>query len=609
MMHLDALKNKALALPMEPGVYIMKDKNGEVIYVGKAKKLKNRVSQYFQETASHNAKTRQMVSNIDHFDVIIAASEFEALVLECSLIKRYMPKYNILLKDGKGYPYLRLDMKESYPSIMVVNKPSDDGAEYYGPFGSRGVTSNLLETINHALKLPNCTKKFPKDIGKGRPCLRYHLNQCAGWCQANHSQEEYRHLIDQARHLLIGNYKCIADEIRTQMLQAADHLNFELAAALKDRLSAVEALGNRQLVAAGRNADADVIGYAESATKACFAVLHFTNGNLVDKDYEILPVPEDPEVAVSALMKQYYLTRGYAPKVILLPFKIDDQELFEQLLEQQYGKCSRILTPQRGENAQLVMMANKNATEEANRATQRDERLIATVSLLGKLLAIDTPRRIEAFDISNTAGSDIVASMVVFFDGKPCKRDYKRFKIENLTDQDDYASMQQVIRRRFLHYKAGDKGFDILPDVLLVDGGVNHARTAVEALEALELQLPVFGMVKDDRHRTRALVTLSGDEVRIDASQSVFSLIGRIQEETHRFAITYHRKLRSKRLQYSELDEIPGIGSRRKQDLLKHYKSLSAISRASVDELERILPKSVALSVYRHFRVKEGEEM
>ena len=604
-MNFDELKDKALTLPLAPGVYIMRDKNDKVIYVGKAKKLKNRVSQYFQNTVSHTPKTRMMVGKIDHFDVIVAASEFEALVLECSLIKRYLPKYNILLKDDKGYPYVRLDMKEVYPRITMASRISDDGAGYYGPYGSRGITQDLIDAIRLTLKLPDCKKEFPRDIGRDRPCLNYHMNQCAGWCQEGKNCTEYRALMEQARQLLSGNYRTVADEVREQMLSAAENLEFELAANLRDRLNAVETLGQKQLVTAGTLADTDVVGYGETEAKACFAVLHFSGGNLLDKDYEIFSVPDDKESAVSSLLKQYYLSRGLAPKHVLLPFEIEDAELFSQLLEQQFGRRPHLRVPQRGDNMKLVELAKKNAYEEAQRVTSREEKHHATLNLLGKMLAIDSLRRIESFDISNIAGTDIVASMVVFEDGRPLKKDYKRFKLEGLTDQDDYASMNQVVKRRFDHYRRGDSGFDCPPDLLLIDGGVNHARVAVEALNQLSLSFPVFGMVKDDRHRTRALVTPEGAEIRIDNQQSVFALVGNIQEETHRFAISYHRQLRSKRLRYSELDGIPGIGPKRKQELLKKFKSLTAIGQASVDELERLLPRDAAAAVYQHFHPQE----
>ena len=600
-MTFDVLKDRARDLPLAPGVYIMRDKSNHVIYVGKAKKLKNRVSQYFQDTASHSIKTRQMVSKIDHFDVIVAASEFEALVLECSLIKRYLPKYNILLKDDKGYPYIRLNMKDRYPAITMVNKIADDGAEYFGPFGSRGVTNNILEALRTTFKLPNCSKVFPRDIGKSRPCLNYHMNQCTGWCLADKEYSAYIHTMEQARQLLQGNYKTVAGEIKELMLEASEELNFELAANLRDRLHAVEALGQKQLVTAGTLADTDVIGYAEMGLKACFAVLHFSRGNLLEKDYSLIPVPDDRKIAVSSLLKQYYLSRGFAPKRVLLPFAVDDSELFSQLLQQKYGRKPRFLIPQRGDNLQLVALANKNALEEAQRATGREEKIASAVSLLEKMLSVKGIVRIEAYDISNISGSDTVASMVVFRNGKSAKSEYKRFKIEGLPGQDDYGAMRQVLSRRFDHYLAADDGFSEKPDLLLIDGGTEHAKVAISVLQERKLEIPVFGMVKDNRHRTRALITPDGQEIGIDSNPAVFSLIGNIQEETHRFAINYHRKLRSKRLRYSELDAITGIGPKRKQDLLKIFGSITAIRAAGLSELERILPKDAAAAVYQHF--------
>ena len=604
-MTFEELKQKALSLTLEPGVYIMRDVNDKVIYVGKAKKLKNRVSQYFQDTAYHTPKTRIMVSHIHHFDVIVAASEFEALILECSLIKRYMPRYNILLKDGKGYPYLRLSQKDAYPTIELVNRPTDDDGLYFGPYGSRGVTHDLLQALLLALKLPQCSLKFPRDIGKNRPCLNYHMGQCDGWCQVNRGQEEYQLRIRQAKQILSGSYKVLAYELNTKMLEASEDLNFELAASLRDRKKAVEALGQKQLVTAGSFGDTDVIGYAQTEAKACFAVLHFAQGNLTEKEYEILPAADDTAAALSSLVKQYYLRRGFAPKTVFLPVKTEDSELFSQYLQQEFGRKTTFRVPQRGDNVRLVELACKNAREEAERCTDKEERTNAAMAMLGKMLSLETPKRLESFDISNIAGTDIVASMVVFQDGKPKKSDYRHFKIEGLADQDDYASMMQVVARRLSSLKAGEKGFDQMPDALLIDGGINHARVALEAVNAFELNIPVFGMVKDDRHRTRALVTPQGQEIRIDNNQTVFSLIGNIQEETHRFAISYHRKLRSKRLRYSELDSIPGIGDKRKQLLLKHFKSLTAIRTATVEDLLHCLPADAANAVYQYYHKED----
>lgn len=605
-MTFDELKEKAQSLPLAPGVYVMRNADNEVIYVGKAKKLKNRVSQYFQNTASHNAKTRMMVSKIHHFDTIIAASEFEALVLECSLIKRYLPKYNILLKDDKGYPYLRLDLKEAYPRITLAPKLQDDGASYFGPYGARSLSHQVIETIEKTLKLPSCGREFPRDFGKGRPCLNYHMGLCAGWCKGDQPPDAYRQAVGQAKMLLSGDYKGLTGQIKKEMLEASENLAFEQAAQLRDRLRAVEALGQKQLVTAGAMADMDAIGYAVSGKKACFTVLHFAGGNLIDKEYEILSALEEEEDVISSLVKQYYLARGLAPKVVLLPRAMEDSDLFEELLQQQYGRRTRIRVPQRGDNAQLVEMARKNALEEAARLTTREEKQEGLLRLLGKMLALeDSPQRIESYDISNLGNQDIVASMVVFQGGQPCKSEYKRFKLEDMEHADDYASMRQIITRRFTHYVEGDKGFDSAPDLLLIDGGVEHACCAVEALSALGLTFPVFGMVKDNRHRTRALVTPDGEEIRIDQNQSIFAFIGTIQEETHRFAITYNRSLRSRRLKKSAMDDIPSIGPKRREKLLKFFKSVTAIREASLMDLEAIIGPAPANAVYRHFHKED----
>lgn len=606
-MTFEELKDKALSLPLEPGVYLMQDKSGEIIYVGKAKKLKNRVSQYFQNTASHTPKTRRMVSQIDHFDVIVAASEFEALVLECSLIKRHMPKYNILLKDDKGYPYLRVDMRDEYPVMELVSRVMGDGASYFGPYGGRYVTQRVIDTIRLTLKLPGCSKKFPRDIGKDRPCLNYHMDNCDAWCQASRSPAEYRARMEQAVMLLQGKYTELAASIREKMLLAADALDFEQAALLRDRLRAVESLGQKQLVTAGSMANTDVIGYYQSQAKACFAVLHYVDGSLLDKEYEILQPADDEQEALSTLVKQYYLARGAAPKTILLPAPMDDAPLFEELLFQNLQKRVHIRTPQRGDNVRLVDLARKNAREEAERVTTKAERAAGTLGLLQTMLGLERLHRLESYDISNIAGTDMVASMVVFLDGRPSKKDYKRFKIEDLPDQNDYAAMQQVLRRRLTHLKNGDAGFEEAPDALLIDGGIEHANAVRKVLTELGLVIPTFGMVKDGRHRTRALVTPDGHEISISATPAVFALIGTIQEETHRFAITYHHTLRSRRVRGSKLEEIPGVGPKRREALLKAFKSVAAIERASLTALEDAVGQAAGKAVYDYFH-QEGAQ-
>ena len=608
-MTFDQLKDKAHTLPLEPGVYLMQDKTGKVIYVGKAKKLRNRVSQYFQDSASHTAKTRRMVSQIDRFDVIVAASEFEALVLECSLIKRHMPKYNILLKDDKGYPYLRIDRRAEYPVMELVSKVSGDGADYFGPYGGRAVTNQLMDTLRLTFHLPGCGKVFPRDVGKGRPCLNYHMNNCDGWCQLGKSPEAYRATMEQVVLLLKGKYQTVADDLRREMEAAAEALEFERAALLRDRLLAIENLGKKQLVTAGTMAHTDVVGYYQNTAKGCFAVLHYVDGNLLDKDYELVPAGDSAEEAISTLVKQYYLSRNCVPKEILLPMEMEDSELFAQLLQETFHKRVHIRVPQRGDGVRLIALAEKNATEEAERVTSREEKSAGTVEQLRTLLNLPQPlRRMESYDISNTAGTDIVASMVVFVQGKPSKKDYKRFKLRDMSGQDDYGSMRQVLERRFRRYLEGSPGFEAAPDLLLIDGGVVHAQTAEAVLQELGLSFPVFGMVKDDRHRTRALVRADGSEIGIQTFPPIYALIGQIQEETHRFAITYHRLLRSRHLRESVLDQIPGIGPTRKKALLTKFRTVSAIEKATVEELSQVLPQGAAQSVFDYFHQHEGEE-
>ena len=605
------LKDKVLSLPFSPGVYLMKDKTGTIIYVGKAKKLKNRVSQYFQDSSAHNAKTRLMVSHIANFDYIVAGSEFEALVLECSLIKRHQPKYNILLKDDKGYPYIRVDLHEAYPTFSMVGRRANDGARYFGPYGGRFVTQQALDTIRLTLKLPGCSKKFPRDVGKERPCLNYQIGNCDGWCQKKMAQEEYMARIQQGVLMLEGRDKELAADLKEKMEDAAERLDFEAAAAYRDRFRAIEALSRKQMVCSGAMADTDVIGIFTGTAKTGFAVLHFVLGNLIDNDVEVLEtqIGETREETVSTLVKQYYLRRGLAPKDIYLPCPVEDSDLFAQLLQQEYGKKVRISVPQRGDHVRLVELACANAREEAERVSTDYERTNKTLELLGSMLKLENlPRRLESYDISNMGSDDIVASMVVFVDGQPSKKDYKRFKLRDMDGPDDYGSMQQVIERRFAHFLAGDKGFAERPDALLIDGGQVHADTVLRQISSMGISIPVFGMVKDDRHRTRALVTPQGDEIGIQGNQAVFSLIGRIQEETHRFAITYQRELRSKRMKRSSLDHIPGVGDKRKQDLMRHFKTIGAISTASLEELCQVVPRNTAAEVYKYYRSRQERQ-
>ena len=600
----EELREKASQLPLVPGVYLMMDKLGKVIYVGKAKKLKNRVSQYFQDSAAHSIKTRNMVAQIDKFDTIFVTSEFEALVLENSLIKRHMPHYNILLKDDKGYPFVRLS-KEEYPRFSLVNKLANDGAKYFGPFGGRAETRQALDAVCAALRLPTCSRQFPRDIGVQRPCLNFHMGRCDGFCGAEMPAEEYRRRIAQAVQLLEGRSRQLLRDMTAEMEAEAEALRFEQAAQLRDRIQAISALSKKQTVIAGLCADTDVWGLYRGSGKCCYAVLHVENGQLTGRETELFsaPMEEGEAEMLSALTAQYYLPRAILPKEILLPFDTGDCENLTEALTRRAGHKVWVHVPQRGEKAELQAMAQRNAAEEAERATTAEERIAHTLELLRKMLRLETaPKRMESYDISNTGKSDIVASMVVYNGTRPLKSAYRRFRIKELDGHpDDYASMQEVLRRRLQRAADGDEKFLPLPDVFLIDGGETHARAVLEVVRSFDLDIPIFGMVKDDRHRTRALVTPEGEEIGIVTQQAVFSLIGQIQEETHRFAITYHHESHSKSTMRSALDGIPSVGPKRREELKKAFGTIRAIREADVETLAAVVPRTAAEAVWRHF--------
>lgn len=587
----------------------MMDASGTVIYVGKAKALKNRVSQYFHDQANHTEKTRAMVAQIDHFDTIVAGSEFEALVLENALIKRHKPRYNILLKDDKGYPYIRLSVKDPYPRFSLQGKMADDGARYFGPFGGRHDTQAILDALRSALKLPACGKTFPRDQGKERPCLNFHMGQCDGYCRREVPQSQHQQAIDQAVRLLEGKFGEVERDLRAQMEAAAEELEFEKAAALRDRLRAITLLGKRQKVVASYLADTDVLGLYTGTVRSAVAVLHFQGGELAGRDLEVFPTAGEPaEEILSAFLVQYYSPRGLLPRQILLPENLEGEADLARLLSHQAGRKVELVTPQRGAKADLIRMAQENAKTECERLTTRAERTAKVLSLLAELLHLPAPpRRIEAYDISNTGASDIVAAMTVFEEGRPKKGDYRYFKLRDLAGPDDYASMDQVITRRFRHEAEGDGDFAARPDLLLIDGGANHAAVASRALAQYGLDIPVFGMVKDERHRTRALATPAGEEIGIQSSPALFAFIGQIQEETHRSAVGFHHKRHTKTGLGSALEKIPGIGPTRRKQLLKAFGSVKAIRQADLQALERVLPRQAAQAVYQHFRTKEEE--
>ena len=597
----DMLREKALGLPLLPGVYIMKDKTGAVIYVGKAKQLKNRVGSYFHGV--HNAKTDTMVSKINDFDVIIVTSEFEALVLENSLIKHHMPKYNIKLRDDKGYPYIRVDMKAEYPEFNIVSKPGKDAAIYLGPYSGRKVIREAIAAVSKALLLPTCGKSFPRIILKERPCLNHHMGLCLAYCQDPLLRSRYIESIEAAVSIFQGKASKLIEKLTEEMEEAAANLKFELAAEKRDRLHAVGLLEQKQLVIAGAKADTDVVGFYRGQAKSCFTVFHFIEGKLISKDFELFDTPlEDDPDAISGVARQYYQRRGTLPKTICFPIDSPDAELLEQLFTDMAGHRVSIIFPQRGDKAKLVETANINAREEAERASTHEEKTLRTMEWLQSALKLEKEiNRIEAYDISNTGASDIVASMTVFIRGKPYKRDYRRFKIKTIEGQDDYHSMEEVVSRRIARYTAGDEKFSQLPELFLIDGGAAHAAVARRVIEDAGLTLPVFGMVKDDRHRTRALITPDGDEIGLSANPAVFAMIGTIQEETHRFAVEYHRELRSKSMKKSELDGIRGVGDKTRAKLMSKFGSVKAIKAVSLDELQEVVPARTAAEIVKHF--------
>ena len=608
----EELREKANDLPLTPGVYLMMDKTGKVIYVGKAKKLKNRVSQYFQDSAAHTVKTRQMVSQVDRFDTIFVSSEFEALVLENSLIKRHSPKYNILLKDDKGYPFVRLSRK-TYPRFTLVNKMAADSARYFGPFGGRQETRQALDAVCAALRLPTCRRQFPRDIGAERPCLNFHMGRCDGFCRPEMTAEEYNRRIEQAVLLLEGKSKQLLREMAAEMEAEAEALKFEQAALLRDRINAISALSKKQTVIAGLCADTDIWGLCRGSGKCCYAVLHVEKGQLTGRETELFsaPVEESEEEMLSALTAQYYLPRSILPHEILLPLDTGDCEGLTEVLTRRAGHKVWVHVPQRGEKAELLSMARQNALQEAERATTDAERVAHTLELLQKMLDLPAPPgRMESFDISNTGKSDIVASMVVYSGTRPLKSAYRRFQIKGLEGHpDDYASMAEVLTRRLQRAADGDEKFLPLPDLFLIDGGETHARTAQLVADRFGVDVPIFGMVKDDRHRTRALVTPEGREIGISGNQAVFSLIGQIQEETHRFAITYHHQRHGKSALRSALDGIPGVGPKRREELKRAFGTIRAIREADVETLAAVVPRNTAEAVYRHFHEKEPQKM
>jgi len=600
------LKQQAHDLPLVPGVYIMHDKAGTVIYVGKAKALKNRVSSYFANLSSHTPKTRRMVEQIDWFETIFAKTEFEALLLENTLIKKHMPKYNILLKDDKGYPFVRLSAGE-YPRFSVAAQAAQDGARYFGPYGGRGSANAAVDLLQKTFRLPTCSRVFPRDIGKERPCLLYSLGKCCGVCTGEVSRDQYEDLIRQCTLLLEGKDDSLREALELEMNAAAENLEFERAAVCRDRLRAVEKLSLKQIVTGGRASDVDVLAYGVLGSRGAIAMLSFAEGSLIDKKTAFFDglTEEDASDALESYIKQYYGLLRRAPQALLLSHKLEDHDSIAAFLTSLRGTKCRLEYPQRGDKHKWMEMADQNVRLELEGRAIQEKKSTKTMESIIALLGLETePQRIEAYDISNTAGAEPVASMTVFVNGKPKKSAYKKFRIKTARGGDDYGAMEEVLGRRLDRAKDGDPGFLPLPDLLLMDGGLGQVRAAQKAMAERGITIPVFGMVKDDHHRTRALVDTDGRELGLRTQPAVFAFFGTIQEETHRFAITYHRQRLEKKNFVSVLDNVPGLGPQRRIKLLERFGSIRAVKAATEEELADVLPKPVAHELYRKLKEK-----
>lgn len=609
-MDFEQLKQKAHDLPREPGVYIMKDSNGEIIYVGKAKILKNRVSQYFANLASHTAKTRQMVSRIDSFETIFANNEFEALLLENTLIKKHKPKYNILLKDDKGYPFVAIN-HDPYPGFSIESIVNDKNKEYYGPYGARGSAKAAIDLLQQTFLLPTCAKVFPRDIGKSRPCLRYQMKKCCGVCTGKISEKEYGDLIDQCRSLLKGNGKDLEKRLAADMEKYAEELEFEKAAACRDRIKNLQKMGLRHTVTGGRLSDRDALAFVTLGARSCISLLSFVQGNLIDKKVTFFDglEAEDMQDAVESFIKQYYGIFQSAPKEICISGSMDDTAPLEEYLSSLRGSKCVITCPKRGERLRQVKLAESNGLLELETLEKREQKSKKLLELLSDILSMDElPHRIEAYDISNTAGDLPVASMTVFNDGKPLKKGYKKFKIKTARGGDDYGAMAEVIGRRLDRALGGDESFLPLPDLMLIDGGKGQTNIAFSEIRQRGLSIPVFGMVKDDKHRTRGLISSDGQEIGISATPQIFAFIGRIQEETHRFAIEYHRNRRGNEMKKSVLDEVEGIGPGRRKKLLDRFGSVRAMRQADIEEIAQVVPRAVAENIKRKLTEESNED-
>ena len=583
------LRKKAMALPLNPGVYIMKNKDKKIIYIGKAKALKNRVSSYFGSHSNHSLKVIRMVENVDDFDYILCDTEFEALVLECSLIKQHMPKYNILLKDDKGYNYIKIT-KEEFPKISEAKQILDDNAEYIGPFISNFSVKNAVEETLRIFKLPQCNKKFPKDYGKSRPCLNGFMGICSAPCAGRISKEDYIASINDAVAFLKGGASKSVEEMKRRMYEYSENTEFEKAAKMRDRIRAIQNLDEKQKVVSINVPEEDVFALTSSNKRSCFEVLRFKQGRLTDSEHWIIDSVDNAEDARSELIERYYSMRSDIPGRIALDGSATDEELLKEFLESLRGKKIEIIHPQKGEHLAIVNMCIKNANEHLAQNQGRLGKEMAALEELGELLALPKPPEyIESYDISHTFGADNVAGMVVFHNARPMKKAYKKFAIKGFDGQNDVGSMNEVLRRRFKHYYEDDEDstFKILPDLILLDGGQPQVNAVLPVIREMNISVPVFGMVKDNKHRTRA-IAFDGGEIEINSHRAAFTLVSNIQEEVHRFAITYHHKKHQKSSFSSSLLKIEGIGEKKAKILMKHFKTITAVKEASVEELSKV---------------------
>lgn len=607
-------------LPGSPGVYLMHDDKDEIIYVGKAISLKNRVRQYFQSSRTRTAKIEKMVSQISRFEYIVTDSELEALILECNLIKEHRPKYNTMLKDDKGYPFIRIAVNEEFPKVMLARTMKKDKAKYFGPYTSAGAVKDTIDLLTKIYRIRTCNRSLPKDIGKGRPCLNYQIKQCDAPCMGYISSEDYRKKIYQVVEFLNGNYTEVLKMLEEKMYNASERMNFEEAAVCRDLINSVKAVSDKQKITKDESMDRDIIAYAMEGNDAVVQVFFIRSGKVLGREhFHVGLAPHDlGKDILTNFIKQYYGGSPFIPKELLVQEEIDDKEIIERWLSVRRGQKVVVKQPKKGEKEKLVELAEKNAKivleQDKDKLKSEERRTKGAVREIDEILDIAYTKRIEAFDISNINGFESVGSMIVYEDGRPKRNDYRKFKIKWVKGADDYASMREVLTRRFTHglreleeLKENDVSeefgsFTKFPDLIMMDGGRGQVNIALEVLEELGLNIPVCGMVKDDHHRTRGLY-FNNIELPINKSGEGFRLITRIQDEAHRFAITFHRDLRSKKQVHSILDDIEGIGNARRKALMREFKSLDAIKEASVEDLKKVpsMNESAAQKVYEFF--------